>query len=87
MLHRVFQPCFLARPPNKEQRLMSQPSQPVGIDISKKTFDVQLGTDKKNKCLCRPFANQEAGWKRFARLDAPGRLHRRSCLFGSHRPI
>jgi transposase len=42
---------------------MSQPSQPVGIDISKKTFDVQLGTDKKNKRLCRPFANQEAGFK------------------------
>src|ERR1700738_2921497 len=35
---------------------------PVGIDVSKKTLDVQLGTTPKNKRLRHRFANEEAGF-------------------------
>ncbi|MFL5704841.1 MAG: IS110 family transposase [Ktedonobacteraceae bacterium] len=35
---------------------------PVGIDVSKKTLDVQLGTTPKNKRLRHRFANEEAAF-------------------------
>ena len=35
---------------------------PVGIDVSKKTLDVHLGTTPKNKRLRHRFANEEAGF-------------------------